>query len=79
MFNLCIDAWLVRLLSGTVPVIISALTVLMKNVPKQMSQYLGEVLGPVWQTLTSSADTYINTTVNAREEADYPVDSDGKY
>ncbi|CAL4085549.1 unnamed protein product, partial [Meganyctiphanes norvegica] len=64
--------------SGLKKEILSALTVLMKNVPKQMSQYLGEVLGPVWQTLTTSADTYVNTTVNAREEADDPIDSEGE-
>ena len=51
----------------------------MKNVPKQMGEYLGEVLGPVWQTLTSSADTYVKTTVNACEEANDPTDSDGNF
>ncbi|XP_076037579.1 importin 9 isoform X2 [Oratosquilla oratoria] len=64
--------------SGLKKEILSALTVLIKNVPKQMGSYLPEVLGPVWQTLTTSADTYVNTTVNAREEADNPVDSDGE-
>ena len=64
--------------SGLKKEILSALTVLMKNVPKQMGEYLGEILGPVWQTLTSSADTYINTTVNAREDGNDPTDSDGE-
>lgn len=55
-----------------------ALTMLLKSVPKQMGQYLTEILGPVWHTLTNSATTYINTTVNNREEADDPTDSDGE-
>ncbi|MCL4123478.1 UNVERIFIED_CONTAM: hypothetical protein GTU68_033725, partial [Idotea baltica] len=46
--------------SGLKKEILSALTVLLKSVPKQMGQYLSEILGPVWHTLTNSATTYIN-------------------
>ena len=46
--------------------------------PKEMAVYLGEVLPHVWNTLTQGADRYHKTVINYIEEADDPVDSDGK-
>ena len=36
---------------------LKALTVLIKNVPKQMSEWLPQILPPVWSTLTTSGIT----------------------
>jgi hypothetical protein len=57
------------------------LTVLVKNVPKSMSPWLGEVLPPVWGTLTSSATKYVKDVVNQGDgdgDEDEAVDSDGE-
>jgi hypothetical protein len=43
-----------------------------------MAVYLSEVLPHVWNTLTQGADRYHKTVINYIEEADDPVDSDGK-
>ena len=40
--------------------VLKALTVLMKNVPKQMSEWLPQILPPVWSTLTTSGMQSIN-------------------
>ncbi|KAF8793185.1 Importin-9 like protein [Argiope bruennichi] len=58
--------------------ILNALQVLVKYFPKQMGQWLPHILAPVWNSLTSSANTYVQTVVNVSEEADNPVDSDGE-
>ncbi|PSN50935.1 hypothetical protein C0J52_08156 [Blattella germanica] len=42
--------------------IIKALTLLVKRVPKQMAQWLPQILPPVWQTLTQSADICLWTS-----------------
>ena len=55
-----------------------ALTTLVKNFPKQMDPHLKQVLDQVWNILTQSAERYVKTVVNYTEEADDPVDSDGK-
>lgn len=55
-----------------------ALTTLVKNFPKQMSGYLGQILPHVWNTLTQSAEKYVKTVVNDTEDSEDPVDSDGK-
>ena len=55
----------------------TALTVLVTNVPRQMTEYLSDILSYVWHALTTSAHTYLNTAVNAREEANDPSNSDG--
>jgi hypothetical protein len=34
--------------------VLKALTVLVKNVPKQMTNWLPQILPPVWATLTTS-------------------------
>ena len=67
--------------AGLKTAVLKALTVLVKNVPKIMSPWLGQVLPPVWATLTSSADTYVRDVVNAGdldEEQEEVVDSDGE-
>ncbi|XP_064488644.1 importin-9-like [Ornithodoros turicata] len=64
--------------SGIKKEILKALTVLVKNEPKQMSTWLPHILTPVWDTLTESANIYVKTVVNDSEEADDPVDSDGE-
>ena len=54
---------------------------MVKNVPKAMSPWLGEVLPPVWGTLTSSATKYVSEVVNlgdGDDEAEELVDSDGE-
>ena len=56
---------------------------LVKNVPKAMSPWLGEVLPPVWGTLTSSAAKYVSEVVNLGDgdddnAAEEVVDSDGE-
>lgn len=58
--------------------IFRALTVLVTNVPRQMVSYLPDILSYVWHALTTSAHTYLNTTVNACEEARDPTNSDGE-
>ncbi len=51
----------------------------MKNVPKAMAPWLGEVLPPVWGTLTSSASKYVREVVNQTgEDEEEIVDSDGE-
>ena len=57
---------------------ISALTVLVKNVPKAMSSWISQILPPVWSTLTSSADKYVKEVVNDSGDEDEVVDSDGE-
>ena len=42
-----------------------------------MSQFLQQILPPVWATLTQSAEVYVKTVINNTEDADDPVDSDG--
>ncbi|PNF35800.1 Importin-9 [Cryptotermes secundus] len=58
--------------------IIEALTLLVKRVPKQMAPWLPQILPPVWQTLTQSAEIYLKTIVNGTEEVDEVIDSDGE-
>ena len=43
-----------------------------------MAVFLGDVLPHVWNTLTQGADRYHKTVINYIEDADDPVDSDGK-
>lgn len=54
-----------------------ALTVLVKHVPKQLSQWLLQILPTVWNVLTHSALVYVAYVVNETEEAEEQVDSDG--
>ena len=56
---------------------VSALTVLVKHVPKQLSQWLLQILPTVWNTLTHSAHVYVACVVNETEEVEEQVDLDG--
>ena len=61
--------------------VLKALTVLVKNVPKQMSTWLPQILPPVWSTLTTSAQKYVKPVkevVNESGDDDEVVDSDGE-
>jgi len=58
--------------------VLKALTVLIKNVPKQMSEWLPQILPPVWSTLTTSAEKYVREVVNEGGSEDEIVDSDGE-
>ena len=49
---------------------LKALTVLVKNVPKQMATWLPQILPPVWSTLTTSAEKYVREVVNEGGEDD---------
>jgi len=49
-----------------------------KQVPRQIAPWLPQILPPVWQTLTHSADIYLKTVVNGTEAVDEIVDSDGE-
>lgn len=57
--------------------IVKALTILVKYVPKQLSQWLLQILPTVWNTLTHSAHVYVASVVN-ETDPEQPVDSDGK-
>ena len=43
-----------------------------------MAPHLMGILPHMWNTLTQSADRYVRTVVNYTDDADDPVDSDGK-
>merc|ERR1719150_3526264 len=58
--------------------VLKALTVLVKNVPKQVVAWLPQILPPVWSILTSSAEKYVKEVVNEGGEDDELVDSDGE-
>jgi len=58
--------------------VLKALTVLVKNVPKQMATWLPQILPPVWSILTSSAEKYVREVVSQAGEDEEVVDSDGE-
>ncbi|GFY70331.1 importin-9 [Trichonephila inaurata madagascariensis] len=64
--------------SGLKKDVLNALQILVRYFPKQMTQWLPHILAPVWNSLTTSVNTYVRTVVNAFEEEDNPVDSDGE-
>ncbi|KAL4226818.1 Importin 9 [Mactra antiquata] len=64
--------------SGLKMEILKAITTLIKSFPKMMSQWIGQILQPIWSIFTQSSDFYVRTVVNNMEEADDPVDSDGE-
>ena len=45
--------------------------------PKQLSQWLLQILPTVWNTLTHSAHVYVACVVNETEEVEQQVDLDG--
>ena len=55
------------------------MTVLVKNVPKQLSQWLLQILPTVWNTLTISAHVYVATVVNETEDVEQKVELDVNY
>lgn len=55
----------------------TAITMLVKNMPKHTAQWMGEILAPVWVTLTSSAELYVRSHINDLEDQEDPADSDG--
>lgn len=58
--------------------IIKAISGLVKKLPKYVSGFLSQMLPSVWETLSQSAKTYQETTVNGDEDInDKEVDSDG--
>jgi len=62
--------------------ILKALTILVRNVPKQMTPWMGQILPAVWATLTASAEKYVREVVNESEaeggEGEDIVDSEGE-
>ena len=55
----------------------AAIRMLVKQMPKHTAQWLGEILAPVWNTLTSSAELYVRSHINDLEQHNDPSDSDG--
>lgn len=47
---------------------------LVNNMPKTIHQYMGQILQPIWQLLTHTADVYVKVTVNQTIES--PLDWD---
>lgn len=65
--------------SGLKTDVIKAINCLVTKLPKYVSNFLPQMLPPVWETLTQSAKIYQEGTVNGdREENDKEVDSDGQ-
>ena len=56
----------------------AAIRMLVKSMPKHTVQWMGEILTPVWNTLTSSAELYVRSHINDQEMHNDPTDSDGK-
>lgn len=58
--------------------IIKAINGLVTKLPKYVSDFLPQMLPSVWETLSQSAKTYQETTVDGDEDInDKEVDSDG--
>ena len=55
-----------------------ALTTLIKCFPGHMAKWMAQILPSIWNTLTESAAIYVRTVVHDTEDADDPVDSDGR-
>lgn len=59
--------------------VIKAINCLVTKLPKYVSNFLPQILPPVWETLTESAKIYQERTVNGDGETnEKEVDSDGK-
>ncbi|OQR79887.1 importin-9-like [Tropilaelaps mercedesae] len=58
--------------------ILNTLKELAKARDKGMQPFLGEILGPVWSTLTDTAKLYTKNQVNNSEDIEEDVDSDGE-
>lgn len=58
--------------------IIKAINCLVTKMPKYVSDFLPQMLPPIWENLCQSAKTYQETTVNSDADiVDKEVDSDG--
>ncbi|XP_012280793.1 importin-9 [Orussus abietinus] len=65
--------------SGLKTDIIKAITCLISKLPKYVTNFLQQMLPPIWETLMQSAKVYQEQTVNGdEEEDDKEVDSDGE-
>lgn len=58
--------------------VLNCLTQIAHRGSGSLQSYLGEILGPVWATLTDTAAVYVKTQVNNSEDVDTDVDSDGE-
>ncbi|XP_043224474.1 importin-9-like isoform X2 [Amphibalanus amphitrite] len=58
--------------------VLKTIRMLVKNMPKHTVQWMGEILTPVWNTLTSSAELYVRSHINDLEQQNDPTDSDGQ-
>lgn len=57
--------------------ILNTLKELTKARDKIMQPFLSEILGPVWSTLTDTAELYVKNQVNNSDDIEEDVDSDG--
>lgn len=47
--------------------------------PKFLQQFTAQILPPVWQLLTQTADIYVKVVVNQTEPNPFPDNDDGKF
>lgn len=58
--------------------VLKCLTEVARSSPRSLQAFLGDILGPVWATLTETAAVYVKTQVNNTEDLDTDFDSDGE-
>lgn len=58
--------------------VLSTLKELVRVRDKVLLPFLPEILGPVWSTLTGTAEVYVKERVNNTVDNEDEVDSDGK-
>lgn len=58
--------------------VLKCLTEVARNSSRSLQAFLGDILGPVWATLTETAAVYVKTQVNNTEDLDTDIDSDGE-
>lgn len=64
--------------SGLKTDIIKAINCLITKLPKNVSNFLSEMLHPIWETLVHSAKTYQEETISGEILNDREIDSDGE-
>lgn len=65
--------------SGLKTDIVKAINMLISKLPKYVSNFLPQMLPPIWETLMDSAKVYQEETVNGGGDIDNKdIDSDGK-
>lgn len=53
---------------------------LVNEMPKFLQQFTTQILPPIWQLLTQTADIYVKVVVNQTEPNPFPADNDdGKF